>query len=56
MTRTFLVAIEFSDELTPDPVADAQEIEDALVGAGIDVASVKMWMAPAAAAQPIQPL
>jgi hypothetical protein len=57
MIRTFLVAINFSDDII-DPVGEAGDIEDACLSAGLDVESVKMWTAPSLAAPPLamQPL
>jgi len=49
MTRTFLVAVNFSDDII-DPQGEAADIEEACVSAGLDVQSVKMWSAPTLAA------
>lgn len=59
MTRTFLIAMSYDDQLPPDPIADAQEIEDVLNHAGLPVESVKAWNAPvtSVASQPFnQPI
>ena len=52
MTRTFLVAIAFSDDII-DPQGEAEDIESACLDAGLDVQSVKMWQAPTLTAPPV---
>jgi len=56
LTRTFLLAINFSDDII-DPQGEAADIEEACITAGLDVQSVKMWSAPTLAAPlAVQPL